>query len=191
MGHTPYMASAGSGDRWIILLLRGINLAGRHRVAMGELRSMLTEMGYADARTHLQSGNVLLRSSQAPDRVVRTVGRQLSSRFGFEVPVLVRTAEEMDAVIARDPFGESATDPARYVVTFLPVQPKPSALVAVEGEDFGDERFAVHGREVYQWCPGGQQDSPMLKALNKAAITTPGTARNWRTVTRLAELAAE
>jgi uncharacterized protein (DUF1697 family) len=157
---------------------------------MAELRAVVEELGYADVRTHLQSGNVLLDAGvDSPKKVAGHVSAKLSERFGFDIPVIVRTAEELADVVTADPLGGIATDATRCVVTFLDETPKARNVEKVSAEDFSPEQFAVLGREVYQWCPRGQQDSALVKALAKAGVTSAGTARNWRTVTRLAEMA--
>lgn len=174
----------------LVLLLRGINVGTGHRLAMADLRSLLEELGYTGARTHLQSGNVLLDAgSQQSGTVVREVESAMADRFGFEIPVVARTTAELADVVAANPLAGVATDPTRYVVTFLAVAPSEAAVDSVNDRDFGREQFVVRGREVYQWCPGGQHESPLVKALAKAGVTSSGTARNWRTVTRLLELA--
>ncbi len=173
----------------LVLLLRGVNVGTGHRVAMADLRSLLGDLGYPDARTHLQSGNVALDAGpRQSGAVVRQVESALADRFGFEIPVVARTSAELAEVVATNPLADVATDPARYVVTFLPMAPSKAAVSSVGDRDFGQEQFVVRGREVYQWCPGGQHESPLVKALGKARVTTAGTARNWRTVTRILDL---
>jgi uncharacterized protein (DUF1697 family) len=157
---------------------------------MAELRTVVGELGYADVRTHLQSGNVLLDVGvDSTEEVAGRVSAELSERFGFDIPVIARTADEIADVVAADLLGEVATDPTRYVVTFLDEAPDPRDVEKVPLKDYAPEQFAVRGREIYQWYPGGQQDSALVKALAKAGVTSAGTARNWRTVTRLAEMA--
>jgi uncharacterized protein (DUF1697 family) len=156
---------------------------------MAELRTLLTDSGYADVTTHLQSGNVIVAAADESETVLaRRTQTKLRRRFGFEIPVIVRSSAALADVLAADPLGEVATDPARYIVTFLDSKPSAAAVRALELEDFDAEQFTVRGREVYQWCPGGQHKSPLVKALDKAGITATGTARNWRTVQRLAEM---
>lgn len=158
---------------------------------MAGLRALLADLGYAGVRTHLQSGNVLVDwGGRSADTVAQEVQAALGDRFGFDIPVIARTGPELAEVVAADPLGKGATDPTRYVVTFLAKSPANTLVTNMQKQDFGSEQFSVHGREVYQWCPGGQHESPMVKALGKAGITSTGTARNWRTVTRLAEMAA-
>jgi uncharacterized protein (DUF1697 family) len=183
------MRSKGRAGQPVALLLRGINVGGRHRVPMAELRALVEEHGYTDVRTHLQSGNLLLDADSEPaDEVALHVSAALARQFGFEIPVIARTAAELADVVTADPLGTIASDPARYVVTFLQVPPDPHDVRKLRREDFAPEQFTVRGREVYQWCPDGQQDSRLVKALGKAGVTSAGTARNWRTVMRLAEM---
>jgi uncharacterized protein (DUF1697 family) len=155
---------------------------------MADLRALLADEGHGGVRTLLQSGNVALDSALPADELARSVERALERRFGFPIDVVVRTAEEVRAVLARDPLGSVADDPSRYVVAFC-AGPVPAdveqRLRAVDPED---DAFAVEGRELYLWCPHGQLQSPLAAALAKGSGGPVTTVRNWRTVTKLAEL---
>ena len=174
-----------------IVLLRGINLAGRRRVAMADLRKLLDGHGYEDVRTHLQSGNVLLTSSTAADRLAKKLERELEAGLGFEMEVIVRTRAELARVVARNPLAEIAQDPSRYLVTFLRTKPAAKLVRELRALEVAPEQVAVSGREVYSWHPGGFQRSPLAKLLAKTGVSGAGTSRNWRTVTKLLELADE
>jgi uncharacterized protein (DUF1697 family) len=174
-----------------IALLRGINLASRNRVAMGELRELLTGHGYGDVRTLLQSGNVVLTSDLAPERLARALEEQIAAGLGVEPAVVVRTRDELAAVVERNPLGSVATDPKRYQVSFLSGEPDPGAVREIEAADVSPERFAVSGREIYTWHPDGIQRSPLLKLLSEERLGVRATARNWNTVTKLLALAGE
>ena len=174
----------------MVALLRGINLAGKRRVAMADLRALLEELGYADVRTHLQSGNAVLTTRDPAARVARAIEEGIAGRMGLDVVVTVRTAGQMAKIVAADRLGDVADDPAKRMVIFLPARPSRQAVRAIEDMDFGDERVEVAGGEVYAWCPGGIGRSPLMAALGDPKLTPGGTARNWRTVTRLAEMAA-
>jgi uncharacterized protein (DUF1697 family) len=173
----------------LVVLLRGINLGRARRIAMADLRELLEGLGYEDVRTHLQSGNAVLTTDAAPDAVAEAIEARIAEHVGLDVGVVVRTGDELAAIVAADPLGEVARDPARRMAIFLPAAPDRAALRALEKEDFGDERFEASGREVYAWCPGGVGRSRLMAALGDAKLTPGGTARNWRTVTRLAEMA--
>lgn len=174
-----------------VLLLRGINVGRNKRLAMPDLRSLLEDVGYSEVRTHLQSGNVVLTSPDSAARIAEIVRSEIAARLALEVGIIVRTADEMAEVVSVNALRDVATDPSRYVVTFLPGPVDQTSLRELEEQSFAPEEFAVRGREVFLWCPNGQHESPLAKALGKAGVTTTGTARNWRTVTRLAELAAQ
>ena len=174
----------------MVALLRGINLAGKRRVAMADLRALLEDLGYADVRTHLQSGNAVLTTGDSAAKVARAIEGGIAERMGLDVVVTVRTAAQMAKIVAADRLGDVADDPAKRMVIFLPKRPSRQAVRAIEDMDFGDERVEVAGGEVYAWCPGGIGRSPLMAALGDAELTPGGTARNWRTVTRLAEMAA-
>ncbi|GAB7051724.1 DUF1697 domain-containing protein [Catenuloplanes indicus] len=163
------------------LLLRGINVGRNRRVGMADLRALLTERGCRDVATLLQSGNVVLSSDQPRTEVQATAEAAIEERFGFTVDVFVRDRAELAAVHALDPLGDVAHDGSRYVVSFLhePFTP------ALDGVDQGDDRFAVHGRELYVWCPHGLSDSPVMTALSKIKNGPAATVRNWNTVTKL------
>ena len=175
----------------MVALLRGINLAGKRRVAMADLRALLEELGYQDVRTHLQSGNAVLTTRDPAAKVARAIEEGIAERMGLDVVVTVRTAGQMAKIVAADRLGDVADDPAKRMVIFLPARPSRQAVRAIEDMDFGDERVEVAGGEVYAWCPGGIGRSPLMAVLGDPKLTPGGTARNWRTVTRLAEMTAE
>ena len=184
------MADSRASQRRIVLL-RGINLAGRRRVAMADLRKLLEGHGYEDVRTHLQSGNVVLTSSVSADRLAKKLESQLEAGLGFEIEVIVRTRAELARVVARNPLGDVAKDSSRYLVTFLRTKPAAKVVRELSAVDVAPEQVAVSGREVYSWHPGGSQGSPLAKLLAKTGVSGAGTNRNWRTVTKLLELADE
>ncbi len=170
-----------------IALLRGINLGPTRRVPMTELRALLTGAGYGAVRTHLQSGNVLLESEAAPAALRAQLEEQLALRFGFQIPVIVRSRGELGEVIARDPFGARVTDPRRYQVTFLASEGSAELEARLRAVAKGGEGVAVIGREIYAWHPDGIARSDLAKLV--ADRRTGGTARNWNTITALWQLA--
>ena len=170
----------------LVALLRAVNV-GRRQVPMAELRALLAAEGFAEPQTLLQTGNVVVGTELAPDDAARAMEQAIAARFGFGVDVVVRTAAELAAVAATDPFGGAADDPAKRLVVFFAAPPDVAPLA---GADFAPERLTAVGPELHLWCPGGVGRSAMLAARPMARLWSTGTARNWRTVTRLAELAA-
>jgi uncharacterized protein (DUF1697 family) len=156
---------------------------------MDRLRATLREAGYDDVATLLQSGNVVLASGAEPERLERDLADLLREEFGFDIAVVARTRDELARVIADDPFGDEADDPARYQVSFLSSEPEPLGVAELEEADVAPERVAVRGREVYAWHPGGVGRSELAKLINDRRLGVEVTARNWRTLTKLLELA--
>lgn len=153
---------------------------------MAELRAMLAELGYARISTHLQSGNAVFSAATPADRTAGRIRAAIESEFGLDVPVLVRTAAQLRAVIDADPFGSLAADEARYLVQFLDAEPDPGRLAGLDEHRYEPERYELVGRELYLWLPGGVHKSRLEPALRR--IVGVGTARNWRTLRRLLEL---
>ena len=174
-----------------IVLLRGVNLGPRNRVAMAELREALEDAGFADVKTHLQSGNVVLSSNASPDRVARKCEQLIAERFGLEIAVVVRTRKELAAIVKRNPLGKIAKDPKRYQVTFLASKPGAATIGELEDAAAGKEQLVHAGRELYAWHPNGVGRSKLATLLSGPKLGVTGTARNWATVTALLALADE
>jgi uncharacterized protein (DUF1697 family) len=172
-----------------VAFLRGINLGPKRRVPMEELRETLRMAGYEDVRTLLQSGNVVLTSAAGSDALAREIASKLHRAFGFEIGVVVRTRDELADVVANDPFADAVDDPARYQVSFLSSELDSVHVDELEQAAVEPERVAVRGREVYAWHPGGVGRSELAKLITARRLGVEVTARNWRTVTKLLELA--
>ena len=173
-----------------IALLRGINLGARRRVSMADLRGELTDAGYDDVRTYVQSGNVVLSSDHTdPAKLEQELEELIAGKLGVETPVLVRTRDELAAVVARDPLAGAAEDPKRYQVLFLSAALDEATASELEAADVAPERMAIQGRELYTWHPEGIQRSALARLLADRRLGVTTTARNWRTVCALLALA--
>ena len=174
----------------LIVLLRGVNLAGRNRVAMPQLREALEESG-EKVSTYVQSGNVVLSSKASPKRVGTDVEKLIAERFGLDISVVVRTRAQLAAVVKRNPFGKVAKNPKLYQVTFLEKAPAADVVRKFEAAAVGKEQVAHIGREFYAWHPDGVGRSKLAALMSGKGLGVTGTARNWTTVTRLLEMADE
>jgi uncharacterized protein (DUF1697 family) len=174
-----------------IVLLRGINLGPRNRIAMGELREALEEAGFEDVRTHLQSGNVVLTSTAKPAGVARKCEKVIKERFGLEIAVVVRSRAELARVVKRNPLEKVATEPKRYQVSFLSAKLPAKVVRELEAVAEPDERVVAIGREVYAWHPKTVARSKLWAQLAGTGLGVTATARNWATVEALLELANE
>lgn len=168
-----------------VALLRGINIGRNKRLAMSDLRSLLRELGHPDATTYLQSGNVCLPNVRAG---LAETGAQIEAALardmGLNVSVVMRSADELAAVVAANPFAAVADDPARHLVLFLAETADPRRLT-LTAADFAPERYRLVGREIHLWCPNGVQNSRLAALRWEDLLGGPATARNWNTVTKL------
>lgn len=158
---------------------------------MADLRSLLTDLGYDDVRTHLQSGNAVFRAPvRSAGAVEKAVEAAIIQRLAMDVRVVVRTPAQLAAVVAHDPFADVALDPARYVVVFLEGRPPPGWVEEVDAGRFAPEKMALMGKEIYLWMPDGMHLSKLANAVITKKLGGAATARNWRTVMALAELSS-
>ncbi len=175
-----------------IALLRAVNVGGRS-VAMVDLRAMLTDLRCANPRTLLQSGNAVfaLNAKASAAALEKKLEAEAQRSFGFAVAFMLRTADEWDAIIARNPFPEAAkNDPARLVLMALKGAPDAGAVKALRDSYKGPETIYVDGRDAYLIYPEGQGNSKLTNALIERKLGVAGTARNWNTVLKLAALAS-
>jgi uncharacterized protein (DUF1697 family) len=172
-----------------VVLLRGINIGPRNRIAMPALREALGEAGFDDVATYVQSGNVVLTSGAKPDAVRRKVEQVVEKQFDLEIPVVVRTKAELAAVVKRNPLAKVATEPKRYQVSFLEKKLPANTLKELEAVAAPTEQVVAHGREVYAWHPAGVARSKLWAKLAGKGLGVTATARNWTTVEALLELA--
>jgi len=172
-----------------IVLLRGINIGSRNRVAMPALRAALARTGFDDVRTYVQSGNIVLGSGERADAVTRKVQRVIADEFGLDIAVVTRTRAQLAKVVERNPLARVAKDPKRYQVSFLDAKPPRDVVRRLEEAADEDERVVVAGREVYAWHPDTIARSKLWALLAGQSLGVTATARNWTTVTKLLELA--
>jgi uncharacterized protein (DUF1697 family) len=172
-----------------VALLRGINVGKHRRLAMADLRAVLTEAGHTDVTTHLQSGNVILETRErSPDTVARSIEETLGTGLDLDIDVIVRKASDLTKVAKNNPFLGRGADPATLYVAFLKSKPAAAAARALKDADFGRDEFVLRGAELYLRYPGGYGRSKMTGATFERVLRTPVTVRNWKVVTKLVEL---
>jgi len=165
-----------------IALLRAVNVGGTGKLPMAELRAMCESIGFAKVRTYIASGNVVFESKLSESSVKTKLERCLETYAGKPVGVLIRTGEELAAVLAGNPFQSAASN--RTVAIFLDAPPPTDTLAGVSGQQ--TEEIALGKREIYVHYGNG-----MAKSKLKIQAAKSGTARNMNTVAKLAEWAAE
>ena len=155
---------------------------------MTRLRAELEREGFRDVATYLQSGNVVLSSRASADTVGDRVERMIEKEFELDITVLVRSGTELREVVRRNPLAGMATNPGRYLVTFLSEELAPATVDKLRPLAEA-EPFAVIGREVYSWHPNGIARSRLWERLASRSIGVKATTRNWSVVQALLVMA--
>jgi uncharacterized protein (DUF1697 family) len=165
-----------------IALLRGINVGGNKKVPMAQLREVFGELGFSDIKTYVNSGNVVFGGRKAGQRRIEDA---CEAAFGWRIPIVLRTREELGAILDANPLGAKATNLSRYLVSFSGSTADLDAS-KLDGVTPGrNEEYAILGREAYLWLPDGVHSSPLAKAVTDRRFDVVLTARNWRTVEKL------
>ena len=166
-----------------VALLRGINVGGKAKLPMGELRDIFAACGATAVETYIQSGNVVFEAD-APEACVAAVTAEIARVYGYPGRIVLRSGAEMAGVLKGNPFAGAPAEALH--VYFLADWPAEVALDA--GRSPGDS-FAVRGREVYLHLPNGMARTKLTNAYFDRKLKTVSTARNWRTVGVLAGMA--
>jgi uncharacterized protein (DUF1697 family) len=178
----PAAIYAGRMPRFVVLL-RGINVGKAKRIAMADLRALLGELGYADVRTVLNSGNAVLTGpADDPTAQAGRIEAAITERTGFAVRTVVLSATELHAIVAAHPFSDVADDGSRMMAHVLGEPPDPADPHDPVAAD--PENARLVGRVIYQWCPDGLLVAPAVGWPDGRLVTT----RNWNTITKLVSL---
>ena len=181
---------------WIVFL-RGVNVGGRHRVPMDELRQLCAQLGFHNVRTYIQSGNIVLASQRRDaGAFAAEIEDAMEGAFGMRVAAILRTPAELRAVVEANPFpGEAHDAPSNLAVLFLKHPPQSATQAALDASGSTGEQLRLVGRELYTYYPVGMGKSklhmPTLdRALRSAdGVVQVGTARNWNTVLKVLAMA--
>lgn len=174
-------------------LLRGINVGGRNKVPMAELREVAASVDLEAIRTHLQSGNLLFSpDGRSPDEVAGQLAAVIETRFGISVPVVVATYGDLVAAcehpLVRD---DEEVDPTLLHVMFLDRRADPAAVLALDPDRSPGDRYVVDGRRVFLRFETGSARSKLTIDWFERQLDVVATGRNLRTVRALADLAAD
>lgn len=171
-----------------VALLGGINVGGR-TLKMDALRATAERCGFQDVSTFIQSGNVLFRSRLGAARVTAVLHDAILEDSGIDTRIATRTAAQMRAVVAANPFLDRSDDPTKVSVTFLFDGVTPT-LAALAPDVYAPDEVQVIGREAYLHTPNGMGKSTLVPAVMRK-LGLAGTTRNWRSTGKLADLAVD
>jgi uncharacterized protein (DUF1697 family) len=175
-----------------VSLLRGINVGGK-TLKMDNLLSVYENLGLLDARSYIQSGNVLFNTTSTDTRNIKEeLQNRIRSLFGLEVTIIIRQRRELERIIERNPFiGSGGREPNRMHVTFLEEGAKVKLPESLRSDMNTNDEFRVTGTEIYLYCPGGYGKTVFSNSFFEKKLGVRATTRNWKTVTELHRIANE
>jgi uncharacterized protein (DUF1697 family) len=175
-------------ETWI-LLLRGINVGGKSILPMAELVQDLESLGLRDVKTYIQSGNVVFRSSgEIPATLDADIAAKIEDRHGFRPHVLILSIDQWRDAMESNPFPEAEAEPRTVHLFFLAAAPVAPDLKSLANAKAPSERFHLADRVFYLHAPDGIGRSKLVAKTEKL-LGVPATARNWRTIQKLWEMA--
>jgi len=170
-------------------LLRGINVGGNRKMPMAELRSLCSAIGLENPLTYIQSGNIVFSANGDPDDHRAALETAIEKKFGFAVPVIVRSAAQWQAYIATNPFANDAEiSPKTLHLLVASAAPTPAAVEALSAKAGPNERIRRIDDVIWIDYADGVGRSKLTPKLIDAAFGTPATARNLNTVLKLQDM---
>ncbi len=170
--------------------LRAVNVGDTGKIAMAELKALAEDIGLADPKTLLQSGNLVFDAKgKSLAALEKLLEREVARRFAVKTDVMVRTARELKAAMERNPFPKEAkNDPGRLHVYFLKTPTAAAAVALLNSAIKGRETVKGAGGEIFIYYPDGAGNSKLTNAVIERHLGARGTARNWNTITKLTEM---
>ncbi len=188
-----------------ISILRGINVGGKKKILMADLKKLYEILGFSNVQTYIQSGNIIfdyqntenhnnkIDLQEIQQNISQQIANKISEQYDFQVPVIIRNIEEMESCIKNNPFIGKYADLDKFHVSFLSQKPTESNIdelndKAKEGY-FGDDEYLILGKEVYLYCPNGYGITKLSNNFLENKLKVIATTRNWKTVNELLRIA--
>ncbi len=173
-----------------IALLRGINVSGQKKIKMVDLKISLEKLNFKDVVTYIQSGNIVFKSdNNSTIDLENKIHKKILKDFGFEVPTLVKTPQEVTNAFENNPFEKDTTkDPKLFYVVFLKNKPHPENIVKLKTYNYSPEEYVINDKIIYYYAANGAGNAKMSNNFFENKLKVQATSRNWRTTRKLVEL---
>lgn len=175
----------------LIALLRGINVGGKRKILMADLKVLFTDLGFKNIETYIQSGNVLFDCdmSISAAEISTKIENAIATKFGFEVPIVISSIDEIKTAIETNPFlKDSETQIEQLHLTFLKQVAEDSELENIKNFDYSPDKFHIQNRYAFIFCNGKYHESKLTNDFFEKKLKVSTTTRNWKTVLKLYEL---
>ncbi|PID99038.1 hypothetical protein CSA80_02890 [Candidatus Saccharibacteria bacterium] len=172
-----------------IAILRGINVGGKRKILMADLKSICEQLGWRNVQTYIQSGNIIFDSDQEGSDLENKLEKAIINTYGFDVPVIVRTAGEIENSIRNNPFFSEDADVNQLHLTLLKEKPNKENIEKALTFNYEPDKFKIDDKDVFIFCAGKYHESKLTNNFFEKQLQVGATTRNWKTVLKLAELA--
>lgn len=176
-----------------ISILRGINVGGHRKILMADLRELYQSLGFENIITYIQSGNVIFETNKKNHNKTFTkkIKEAIFEKYGFDVPVIIRSAEEIKNILETNPFAKKeGVDIKNLLLTFLEEIPDDDDLEKIKTFDFSPDEFQIIENNVFLFIEGSYHKSKLTNNFFEKKLKVSATTRNWKTVNKLLELSS-
>lgn len=174
-----------------VSVLRGINVGGKRKVLMADLKNLYAELGFTNCISHIQSGNIIFDyPNSSNSELAISIQNAITEKYGFEVPVIVRKRNEWEQSVQSNPYADSHEKENLYL-TFLNETPKSELTEALNKLNFEADRFQIVDKDVFIYCPGKYHKTKLSNHFFESKLKVKATTRNWNTILKLLELSAK
>lgn len=171
-----------------IVLLRGINVGGRNKLPMADLRTLLSNNGYKNITTYIQSGNILLNSTESVEKINESIKQLIKQQFDYDIPVITLTVEEIEKCFTENPYLKFEDNLKNLHVTFLRNVPKNDLVENFKINCTNNDSYTIVGKNIYLHTPNGYQNTKFTNTQFEKKLKIQATTRNWRTTTKLFQM---
>lgn len=171
-----------------IAILRGINVGGKRKIPMADLRSLCENLGWKDVKTYIQSGNIIFTSDRPNSELEEILESTLKKIYDFQIPVIVRSSNELLTTIRKNPFLTENKSTKQLHLTFLKEKPSKEKAELFMSIDFHPDDLKIEDKDVFICCTGKYHQSKLTNNFIEKRLGTAATTRNWETVVKLSEM---
>jgi uncharacterized protein (DUF1697 family) len=176
----------------VVSFLRGVNMTGHNSIKMADLTTLFIKLGFKDAKTYIQSGNVIFTATNdlTTKEIALSIEESITKKFGYKVSAILRTEIDLKTIVALNPFiSEIDFDHSKMAVIFLTEIPTLDQMSRIAEVDYPPDKFKIIGKEIYIYCPNGFGRTKLYTNFFENKMKVTGTARNWKTINAVLEIA--
>lgn len=174
-----------------IALLKGINVGGHKKILMADLKLLLKNCGYKNITTYIQSGNIIFETTETnKQEIVSIIGNAIQQKYGFEVPIILKTVEEYKQAVANNPFYKNNKDINTLHLTFLSATPSKHDINQIKTYTFKPDKYFIINDCIYLYIEGKYHETKLSNKFFETKLKLQATTRNWKTVLKLLELSS-